>query len=117
MKITNNQIDILLDVFEKEYPETAKNIKSIQFAKVKKVFAVTYFSPNGEINIFISDKMRFGSPMTIETATELLAHELAHAIVGESEKHGEKWEKQFSELLELYVTEASKRVASERNGE
>ena len=101
MKIKNNPIDILLTVFEKNYSETAKQIKEISFAKVDKGYACTVFSDDG-IYIYISPIIKYKKPITFEIATELLAHELAHAICGENAEHNEKWEQAFERLNELF---------------
>lgn len=107
MKIKNNPIDILLYVFEQNYSDTAKKIKSIQFAYIEEGFAVTVFNDEG-IYIYISPVIKDEQPITFEVATELLAHELAHAIVGEKAEHGEEWEKTFDKLNQLYDEAAMK---------
>lgn len=47
--------------------------------------------------------------MDFETATELLAHELAHAVAGKEAEHNVVWEEQFDKLNEFYAEEAIKR--------
>lgn len=115
MKIKNNPIDILLCVFEEYFPETAKLINSIEFAYIDSGFALTDFDDDG-IRIYISPTMKEGAPITFEVATELLAHELAHAIVGIDEGHSAEWDAQFSKLQKLY-TSASKNLSVEEDEE
>lgn len=109
MKIKNNPIDILLYVFEKAFPRTAEKIKTIKFAHIDEGFACTDFEDDGSINIYISPTIKDDAPITLEVATELLAHELAHAITGkDEEEHGVIWEAQFDKLNELYIAEATR---------
>lgn len=105
MKIKNNPIDILLSIFEQNYPDIAEHIKTIEFAIVEDGFAVTVFNDDG-IRIYISPVIKNEEPITFEVATELLAHELAHAIAGEEAEHGEEWEKTFDKLNNLYANAA-----------
>lgn len=79
MKIRNNPIDILLSVFEKYFPKTAEKIHTIEFAVIDKGFACTDFADDGSISIYMSPTIKDNAPITFEVATELLAHELAHA--------------------------------------
>lgn len=109
MKIKNNPIDILLSIFEKTFPRTAEKIKTIEFAHIDEGFACTDFADDGSIRIYISPTIKDDEPITFEVATELLAHELAHAIAGKDEEHNAVWEAQFDKLNELYVEEAIKR--------
>ena len=101
MKIINNPIDLLLSVFEKEYPNEAKKITKIVFGKVDKGFAATVWNDDG-INIVISPKIKRGKDITFTVATELLAHELAHVVAGYEAGHNDLWEKHFYRLYELY---------------
>lgn len=109
MKIKNNPIDILLAVFEKNFPKTAEKIKTIEFAIIEDgAFGVTQFNDDGSIEICISPYKKRKHKMDFETATELLAHELAHAIAGEEAEHNAVWEAQFDKLNELYIAEATR---------
>lgn len=113
LKIRNNPIDILLNIFERNYKETADKIKEINFAFVEKGYAVTVFADDG-IYIYISPFIgkEKDEPITFEVATELLAHELSHAICGEKEEHNKLWKNTFDKLNQLYLEEA--RVDNER---
>ena len=65
-------------------------------AKRRKVYGLTDFGEDGEITIFVSSKL------SIENATEIFAHELAHAGVGIEHDHDEVWEKAFQDLFDEY---------------
>jgi hypothetical protein len=104
LKIYNNPIDILLQCFEENYPETAKQIKKISFGKLNKGFGFTQFSEDG-IEIVLSTKMKMNKPITIEVVTEILAHDLAHALEPD-DGHGKKWEAAFDKLHYLYYQKA-----------
>lgn len=112
MKIQNSPIDILLKVFRREYPETASRVRSIAFGKTtdKDAFAETIFADDGsnEIHIVLSTTVKGRAEITFTIATELLAHELAHAVVGASAGHDEMWESVSDRLFELYNEEAQK---------
>lgn len=113
LKIKNNPIDILLNVFEKNYSETANKIKEISFNYLEEGYACTVFNDNG-IYIYISPVIENNDiPISFEIATELLAHELSHAICGDKEEHGKIWEKTFDDLNLLYEQEA-KKIMEER---
>lgn len=110
MKINNNPIDILLAVFEENFPKTAEKIKTVAFAMIEDgAFGVTQFNDDGSIEIYISPYKKRKQKMDFETATELLAHELAHAIAGKEAEHNAVWEAQFDKLNELYAEEVIKR--------
>ncbi len=50
----------------------------------------------GEITVFIDTNL------SIEDATEVFAHELAHVAVGFKQAHNEVWEKAFDAIFEKY---------------
>ena len=111
LKIRNNPIDILLSICECNYKETADKIQEIAFAQVEEGYAVTVFSDDG-IYIYISSFIgeEKDEPITFEVATELLAHELAHAICGENEGHGKLWENTFDRLNKLYLEHVESKI-------
>ena len=39
---------------------------------------------------------------TIEQCMDILAHELAHVIVGAEEEHGPKWEETYAKIFDTY---------------
>lgn len=61
------------------------------------VYGMTDFDEEtGEITVFVK------STLSIEVATEILAHELAHVAVGIGQDHNEVWEKAFNAIFEKY---------------
>lgn len=100
LKIKNNPIDVLLEIFEENYPNESKQINQIMFADFKgKNLAVTQFYENAMADIYIkAHRGIFKKPMALEQITELLAHELAHIIVGIENEHNDKWENAFEDL-------------------
>lgn len=108
LKIQNNPIDILFEVFEENYAETAKKISTIEFAMIEDgAFGVTQFNDDGSIEIYISPYKKKKQKMDFETATELLAHEFAHAIAGQEAEHNEAWKQAFDDLNKLYYEKVS----------
>ena len=57
---------------------------------------LTDFKDDGEIIILVDGNL------SVYNATEIFAHELAHAAVGEEHDHDEVWEKAFSDLHDEY---------------
>lgn len=117
LKITNNPIDILLQVFEEEYPAQAKLIKDISIGEIineqdKPAYASTEFREDG-IYITISHVLKNNAKLDFETATELLAHELSHIVAGIKNGHNQKWEECFNKLQELYTNKAINIINSE----
>lgn len=105
LKIANNPFDKILDIFENNYPEIAEKITEISFANItnKNVFGSTEFQDNGKIIIHIGIKGKYNKPLGIEDSTEILAHELAHAIAGIGAEHNQEWENAFERLHQLYM--------------
>ena len=68
------------------HPEIPKNEDGDE------VLGVTTYADDGAIYVDISANLR------VVDAVEILAHELAHVAVGESEAHGEAWEKAFDAI-------------------
>ena len=105
MKIANDPISIMLDIFEENYEEVAKKISGIYYYPKKmgrKVYAQTTFNDDGTIRIDIATIGKKKRPIGIEDTTELLAHELAHAICGLDAGHGKEWQDTFERLHTLY---------------
>lgn len=59
-------------------------------------FGETCWIDSGEVAISLA------GGVTIEQSLEILAHELAHVIAGESAEHGMEWESAFQAILEQY---------------
>ena len=62
----------------------------------EKVCGLTDFDDEGNITIFVD------TDLSINDATEIFAHELAHAGVGLEHGHDEVWEKAFDDLFNEY---------------
>ena len=92
------------DVIEAAISISKKNLKkcTIQFDP-KLANGDNY--PHGE-TIFQKDNkiiIAISSKLSIENALEVLAHELAHAIVGYDDKHRYKWKKAFLKIHKEYI--------------
>ena len=61
------------------------------------VYGVTNFEDDGNITVLIS------GVLPVLDCAEILAHELAHIMVGVEEEHNEKWEKAFDSIQEEYM--------------
>ena len=69
----------------------------------KKHYGETVFDENGQATVYIKESLK------LRDAVEVLAHELAHVAVGETEEeHGKEWEDAFEAIHEEY-----ERIASE----
>lgn len=71
------------------------------------VFGFTDFKGNGEIEIVIDGNL------SVKNATEIFAHELAHAGVGKGHGHDEEWKKAFDDLFNEYNKIGSEIFSSE----
>lgn len=60
------------------------------------VYGLTDFGEDGSIAVFVTPTI------TLIDAVEIFAHELAHAAVGVSEDHGEKWQAAFDAIFREY---------------
>lgn len=100
--IKNCPLSIVAEAFKKLYP----NIEYEAFFETQirdeedgtKVYGLTDFGDDGSIFIFID------ADLSIKNATEIFAHELAHAAVGIGHGHDEEWEKAFDDIFEEYNT-------------
>ena len=75
------------------------------------VYGLTDFDvETGEITVFVK------STLSIEDATEILAHELAHVAVGIEQDHNEVWEHAFDAIFEKYNEIGDKLFSNEKGG-
>lgn len=94
----NSPFEILNIAFKRLFP----NVKYKAYfepniiVENEKVCGLTDFRANGEIAILIN------TDLSIQNATEIFAHELAHAGVGKEHNHDEVWQKAFDDLFEEY---------------
>lgn len=98
--IKNSPFEILDIAFKRLFPDvkyTAYFETDIRDDENgEEVCGLTDFADDGEITIFIDCKL------SINDATEVFAHELAHAGVGVDQDHNEKWQKAFDDLFDEY---------------
>jgi len=102
LKFINNPFDVIIKAVEELYPSTYAliqfnpELRGIEYGEC----GCTNFPKNSneEILIDISTNIPF------EHMVEILAHELAHVIVGICEKddHGEKWQNVFEAIHVKY---------------
>lgn len=61
-----------------------------------KAYGLTNFCDDGTVVVTVD------SEVTLENATEILAHELAHVAVGYDHGHDDVWDEAFGKILEEY---------------
>ncbi|MBL3731567.1 hypothetical protein JIN86_18420 [Lysinibacillus sp. HST-98] len=95
MRFINNPIEILFEIVKERYPDTDCDIIiGMQMTDGKETLGCTLFpdDPNERVVIEIHPTL------SLENATEILAHELAHVIAGKEADHNEHWNAIFAEL-------------------
>jgi len=109
IKIVNNPMDILSQAINNLYPD--KMFKIIINGELKdedgnEVFGITYLDEE-------LCKIEISAQLSIFNFTEVVAHEIAHAVIGETEDddtgHGKKWGKEFDRIYKEYVRLVSKK--------
>jgi predicted SprT family Zn-dependent metalloprotease len=105
IKMLNEPYSILNDIAMSINP----NLEcEVQFHPELKTPGNTVFSDDGKILINVSINIPFYATV------EILAHELAHAILGiDEEEHGEKWSQMFDRIHEEYVRRVDERHEQE----
>ena len=100
----NSPFEILNVAFERLFPNVKYNayFGVLDDENGESICGLTNFKDNGEIAILIN------TDLSIQNATEIFAHELAHAGVGKEHEHDEVWEKAFNDLFKEY-----KKIGSE----
>ena len=102
MKIINNPFDTIIQAVEELYPNTHALIQfnpELRGRDYGECGCTTFpANPDEEILIDISTNIPFIH------MPEILAHELAHAIVGitEEDDHGDKWQEVFEAIHVKY---------------
>lgn len=93
---TNDPFALVYMAFKNLYPD--KNCECF-FGGVSgnEHYGETVFEENGHVTVYINETL------TIRNAIEILAHELAHVAVGETEEtHGKEWEEAFEAIFKEY---------------
>lgn len=97
----NDPMPLIYKAFRLLYPET--QVDEIYYQPgltdddEKEICGFTNFADDGTVQIFVS------ADITVLNAAEILAHELAHVVVGKDNGHNEKWESVFSEIHKKYM--------------
>ena len=110
-----NPLSILVDIVRIKYPPTKGTIEIVsELYKKEGAYGLTDYYKNNDRAFIAID-----SDLTIEKSVEVLAHELAHAIVGQTpdgeDSHNDKWNNKFDELL-CYLESFYKAISSKNNG-
>ena len=107
----NSPFEILNIAFKRLFPNVKYNAylesNIEQYSDGDTIYGMTNFDSNGEITILID------SCLSINNATEIFAHELAHAGVGHKHEHDEVWKKAFDDLFNEYNKIGSELFSSE----
>jgi predicted metal-dependent hydrolase len=104
MKYINNPLDTVIEAVEKLYPNINANIQFNPNIKPHKFLwfnwgycgYTTFPEDNSTPLIDISTNIPFVGMV------EVLAHELAHVIVGIKEQHNKNWEEVFDNIQKKY---------------
>ena len=106
IKFVNDPLPIICNIVLEIKPDIECDI---QYRPDIDSAGCTTFPDDGErILIDINSEIPFSA------VAEILAHELAHVIVGRSggDEHGEKWENVFNEIFDRYEAAISKNEAT-----
>lgn len=91
----NNPITFLINVFEDLYPGVDCKVHIVQGQK--KCLGDTWFPDDGSTPV-----IQIGAEKTIPQMLDIMAHELAHVVVGPDSKHGPEWTAVYEELFLKY---------------
>lgn len=98
-KIANNPFDIVFQAVNELYPNTEARIQFDPTLNMEEQeYGYTEFGESGTLPI-----VGINPELPVSAAIEILAHELAHVIVGYIADHGPEWEKVFSEINDKYT--------------
>ena len=106
MIIMNNPIDMLQEVMDKHYPDLKVDIYfGEQETDGIHRLGVTIFPDDGSRPV-----IEVNPDIPLAHIAEIIAHELAHVIVGIEAGHGEVWEAEFENISTLFFEEFQKRA-------
>lgn len=97
--IKNSPFEMLDIAFKRLFPDVKYKAyfdTKIEDENGECVCGLTDFKDDGEIIILVDGNL------SVYNATEIFAHELAHAAVGVGHDHDEVWEKAFDDLFNEY---------------
>lgn len=106
LKFILNPYELMMRLAKKRYPKIKAQViftNDLPKYNKKKVKGYTLFRPK-EIPL-----IGINVSCSVERSLEVLAHELAHVVVGYSNKHNAKWNKVFNQIHEDWCLEMEKR--------
>lgn len=109
MNFINNPFEILTEIIKENYPQVDCDIYiGQQMTDGKETFGCTLFPDDDTERIVIE----IHYSLSLENATEILAHELAHVIAGKEAGHEYKWEKTFDDINLLFQEKLKERFSA-----
>jgi hypothetical protein len=100
----NNPLDIVVGIVTKKYPLLDAEIWFADYDKLIHGLGFTQFPEKRKDPI----KITINVDQTMIQCTDVLAHELAHAIAGQKAKHSKKWKKVYDWINDRYCEEVEK---------
>lgn len=111
MEFVNNPFDLVIEAVKKLYPNTKALIQfnpTLRGREFGECGCTTFPDDNSTPVVDISTNIPFMAMV------EILAHELAHVVVGPGEGHDQKWESVFSAINEVYMV-LGEQITKERD--
>ena len=88
----------IIDIFEERHPKNNVTIQYVQGMKEKAdAWGETFFPNDGGAPVVSIDV-----EIPVIGAIDVMAHELAHVAMGPNGEHGEAWEKEYSEINNVF---------------
>ena len=108
---TNDPFALVYMAFKNLYPD--KNCECFLGGVIgNEHYGETVFEENGRVTVYIKETL------AVRDAVEILAHELAHVAVGETEEaHGKEWEDALEAMSDEYERIVSNLLAEENEYE
>lgn len=107
MKIINNPFEKVIQAVKELYSDTEAVIQfnpNLRGSEYRECGCTTFPEDNSIPIIDISTNIPF------EAMIEILAHELAHVVVGKEAGHKKEWEAVFDKIQEKYIELVSKDI-------